>query len=75
MLIICLEAVGLEVADADGDDLEVGRAKRRSDVRGLGKLVVDRALRNELYTSYRKHTIESFIFYKSSFCNRTSDGN
>lgn len=44
----CLETVRLEITDADGDNLEVGRAERGSDVRGLGKLVVDRALGNEL---------------------------
>lgn len=43
-----LEAIGLEVTDANGDHLEVGRAKRGSDVRSLRELVVDRALQNEL---------------------------
>lgn len=44
----CLESVGLEVSDADGDDLEVGRAKLGRDVRGSRELVVHRALREEL---------------------------
>lgn len=43
-----LEAVRLEITDANRNDLEVGRAERGSDVRGLRELVVDGALRNEL---------------------------
>lgn len=43
-----LEAKGLQVPHADRDDLKVGRAKRRSYVRGLWELVVHRAFRHEL---------------------------
>ena len=44
-----LKAVGLEVPDAQGDDLEVGCAKLGDDARGPRKLVVGRPLCDKLH--------------------------